>query len=75
MSKTKKEIENCLYFELRNMISEFELEQLTEESIYNYFRMFMCDAEIDSNITVNVLEQFGELGEEEVRNIKVYEGW
>lgn len=73
--KTQEEIENCLVCELSNMISDFEAGKLTEELIYNYFRLFMCDAEVDSKITVNVLEQFGELGKEEARNIKIYEGW
>jgi hypothetical protein len=77
MSKYKKpkEIENCLASELSNLVSEFETGQLTKEGIYNYFRLFMCDAEVDSRITVNVLEQFGDLGKEEARNIKIYEGW
>lgn len=73
--KTKQEIENCLVSELRNMISEFQLGTLTEELLYNYFRNFMCDAEVDSEITVKVLEQFGTLGKDEARNIKISEGW
>ena len=73
--KTKKEIENCLYSELRNMITEYEYGKLTEELIYNYFRNFLCDAEVDSKIIVNVLEQFGELGKEEALSIKITEGW
>jgi len=75
MAKTKQQIENCLVSELRNMVSEHQLGTLTEELIYNYFRNFLCDAEVDSEITVNVLEQFGELGKEEARNIKISEGW
>jgi hypothetical protein len=73
--RNKKQIENCLVSELRNMISEYKLGTLTEEIIYNYFSNFMLDAEVDSVIVVNVLEQFGELGKEEARNIKVSEGW
>lgn len=75
MAKTKQQIENCLVSELRNMVSEHQLGTLTEELIYNYFRNFLCDAEVDSRITVNVLEQFGELGKEEARSIKISEGW
>lgn len=75
MAKTKQQIENCLVSELRNMVSEHQLGKLTEELIYNYFRNFLCDLEVDSRITVNVLEQFGELGKEEARNIKISEGW
>lgn len=75
MAKTKQQIENCLVSELRNMISEHQLGTLTEELIYNYFRNFLCDAEVDSSIIVNVLEQFGDLGKEEARNIKISEGW
>jgi len=75
MIKTKQQIENCLVSELSNMVSEYKLGTLTEELIYNYFRNFLCDAGVDSRIAVNVLEQFGELGKEEARNIKIIEGW
>jgi hypothetical protein len=74
-SKNEKEIENCLVSELRNMVSELKLGNLTEELVYNYFRNFMYDAGVHSKIIVNVLEQFGELGKDEARNIKVSEGW
>ena len=73
--KTKQQIENCLVSELRNMVLELQNGTLTEELLYNYFRNFMCDAKVDSQITVNVLEQFGELGKDEARNIKISEGW
>lgn len=73
--KTSKEIENCLVSELRNMISELNIGALTEESIYNYFRNFMCDAEVDSKIICNVLDKFGELGKQESISIKISEGW
>jgi hypothetical protein len=75
MAKTKKQIENCLVSELSNMVSELKCGTLTEELLYNYFRNFMCDAEVDSEITVGVLEQFGELGKNEARSIKISEGW
>lgn len=73
--KTSKEIENCLNSDLSNLVLEFENGSLTEEGIYNYFASFMRDAEVDSRIIVNVLEQFGELGKEEAISIKVKEGW
>ena len=73
--KTNKQIENRLVSELRNMILELQNETLTEELLYNYFGIFMCDAEVDSQITINVLEQFGELGKKEAKNIKINEGW
>lgn len=73
--KTKKEIENCLKSDLSNLVLEFENGSLTEEGIYNYFASFMRDAEVDSKITVNVLEQFGDLGKEEALSIKINEGW
>lgn len=57
------------------MVSELQLGTLSEESLYNYFRNFLRDAGVDSEIVVNVLETFGELGKEEARNIKVSEGW
>jgi len=79
MKKVKQqiEIENRLYSDLSNMVSEFETNQLTEEGIYNYFRLFLSDANVNSEIIVNVLEneRFGKLGKEEARNIKIYEGW
>lgn len=55
-NKTKKEIEKCLTKELRNLVNELKSGSLTEEYIYNYFRLFLTDAEIDSQIVVNVLE-------------------
>lgn len=73
--RTKKETRNCLVSELRNMVSELELGTLNEELLYNYFRIFMCDAGVDTDITISVLEEFGELGKAEARNIKVSEGY
>ncbi len=75
MKKTQKQIENCLVSELRNLIDEYKLDRLSEECLYNYFRIFLQDSEVDSQIIVNVLEQFGELGKNEARSIKVDEGW
>ena len=77
MKKTKKQIENCLTSDLQNLIYEFQLGTLTEEIIYGYFSDFLLDAEVDSTIVVNVLEQvnFGALGKEAARYIKVDEGW
>ena len=73
---TKEEqIENCLKSELQNMISEFKAETLTEESILNYFSIFLRDCKVDSKIIVNVLEQFGDLGKSEALAIKINEGW
>lgn len=71
----EKKIENCLTMELRNLVSEFNNNTLTEEGIYNYFSNFLIDAKVDSEIIVNVLERFGDPGKEEARNIKVSEGW
>lgn len=79
MKKTIRQvqIENMLYSDLSNMVSEFQLGQLTEELIYNYFRLFLSDADVDSRIIVNVLEKerFGKLGKEEALGIKINEGW
>ena len=71
----KDEIENCLRSELRNMITELEDNNLSEEGVYEYFSQFLLDAKVDSEIIVNVLEDFGSLGKEKARNIKVSEGW
>lgn len=71
------EIENRLYSDLSNMVLEFQSGQLTEELIYNYFKLFLSDANVDSEIIVNVLEndRFGKLGKEEALGIKINEGW
>jgi hypothetical protein len=76
-SKKQKEIENSLSSELNNMITELELGHLSKESIIGYFTEFLLDAKVDSEIIVNVLErdQFGDLGKEQARYIKVEEGW
>jgi hypothetical protein len=75
MKKTTKQIENCLFSNLSNMITEHQLGRLTEESIYGYFNSLLINAGVDSEIVVNVLEQFGELGKHEAICIKVNEGW
>jgi len=79
MKKKKDDqiIENRLYSDLSNMISEFQSGQLTEELIYSYFKLFLSDANVNSKIIVNVLEneRFGKLGKEEALSIKINEGW
>jgi len=72
--KTKK-IENCLKSELSNFITEFELGNLCREDIIRNFSNTLLAAEVDSEIIVNVLEQFGEEGKKEAMCIKVCEGW
>lgn len=57
------------------MITEFDTGVLTEALILNYFSRFMCDAGVDSDITVSVLERFGRLGKQEALTIKINEGW
>jgi len=75
--KTKKEIENCLISDLQNMVYEVKLGNVDIEMIYGFFSEILLDAEVDSKIIVNVLEQenFGNLGKEHARYIKVDEGW
>jgi hypothetical protein len=75
MKKTQKVIEHCLHGDLQNLVHEFELGQLTTESIYGYFSQMLRHAEVDSQIVVNVLEQFGEEGIYAATCIKVNEGW
>jgi len=75
--KNQKTIEFCLASDLNNMILELELNRLTKESIFEYFTDFLLDANVDSKIIVNVLEkeQFGDLGKDYARDIKIDEGW
>lgn len=75
--KNKKEIENCLVSELRNMVSEFKNNTLTEDDIYSYFSTILRDANVDSEIVVKVLEDkiFGDKGKYQALSIKVNEGW
>ena len=73
--KTKQQIENCLFSDLNSMIQEFDNDILTKESILIHFSLFMRGADVDSKITVNVLEKFGTLGKEEALSIKINEGW
>ena len=77
MNKTQEEIENCLFSDLNNLISEFNNNELTENDIYGYFRLILCDADVKPEIIVNVLENecFGKLGKNEALNIKRSEGW
>lgn len=76
-NKTQKQIviENCLFSDLSNMISELKHGGLNEELILQYFSDFLKDAKVESEIIVNLLEYFGDLGKGKARNIKVEEGW
>lgn len=77
MTKTRKQIENCLDSELSLMIHDVKNGKLTEQDAYYYFSVFLLDAGVDSEIVVNVLEQskYGEAGKNQARSIKVNEGW
>lgn len=73
MEKNKK-IENRLVSTIRVML--YYVEDKTEkENILNNVSTLLQDAEVDSKIIVNVLEQFGKEGKEEALAIKVNEGW
>ena len=75
--KTQKEIENCLASELSNMIDEFKLDRLYEELIVDYFITFLLDAEVNPDIIINVLQrkEFGQIGKDAARSIKVELGY
>ena len=77
MKKTDKQITNCLISDLSNLIMEFEQNSLTKETLLQYFADLMDDANVDSDITVKVLEQpfFGEEGKNVALGIKINEGW
>lgn len=75
MKKSNEEIENCLFSDLGNCLMEIESGNLTKACMLYYFSDFLLDANVDSKIIVNVLEQFGEDGEDAARRIKVEEGW
>lgn len=76
ITENQKKI-NCLFSDLSNLISEFELNRLGKEELLQYFADFMESADVDSAITVTVLEEeyFGKEGKEIARGIKVREGW
>ena len=71
----KKIIENKIVSDVRNLLSEHELGNLTKELLLNYVSSILQDTELDSRIIVKVLEQFGELGKYEALCIKINEGW
>ena len=75
--KTKQQIENCLISDLQNMKYEVQSGNVDMEMIFGFFSEILLDAEVDSKIIVNVLEQknFGDMGKEYARYIKVDEGW
>lgn len=77
MKKTEKQQINCLISDLSNLLMEFESNQLSKEILLQYFADFMEDVNIDSRITVKVLEDisFGKEGKEVALGIKINEGW
>lgn len=77
MRKTKEQVKNCLTSDLRNMIYEAQDKNFDEAIIFDFFSEILLDADVESEIIVDVLEsvEFGELGKCKARNIKVNEGW
>jgi len=75
--KTNKEKANCVSFELCNLISEFKSKELTEETLVDYVSTILRDAGVNSDIVIDVLEreQFGAIGKEAARTIKIIEGY
>jgi hypothetical protein len=71
----QREIENCLKSELVSFILELQLGNLSREDLIRNFSNILLAAKVDSDIIVNVLEQFGEDGKEQAMCIKVCEGW
>jgi len=83
MKLTKKEIEsaNCLYSDLSNLISEVDTIQkqegytVTDELLLSYFSDFMESANVNTDVTIKVLENFGDTGRDLARNLKVKWGY
>lgn len=75
--RTQKQIENSLISHLGGLIDEFRLGHLDEEAILYFFMKTMQVSQVDSEITVNVLEnvKFGKLGKEVALVLKIDEGW
>lgn len=73
----KQIIKNRLTSDLQNLMYEYESDDLTKEVLMNYFSTFLLDADVDSTIVVEVLEDnsFGEIGKQEALAIKINEGW
>lgn len=68
-------IRNHLNSELSGFLNEFESTQPNREDVLRFFSVILCAAKVDSRITVDVLEKFGEDGKEQAMCIKVTEGW
>jgi|GEM_PF-6086611 len=76
MMKTNKQIENCLTSDLSNFLNEINPEgEDKKQLLLEYFSSFMESANVDTDITIAVLEKFGEEGKEEARNLKVKWGY
>lgn len=74
-TKSDQEKINYLCSTLSQFRDEFSAGQIVEESLYGYFRQFMKAAGVNSDITIAVLEEFGEAGHEEALIIKIEEGY
>lgn len=70
-----KEIENRLVLDIENILFEAKHNTFDKGAILNSISTLLQDAEVDSEIIVNVLEQFGEEGKEVALAVKVKEGW
>jgi hypothetical protein len=80
MPKLSKEDQikaNCLSSDLQNMLYECCKEEsgLQESLILSYFSDLMESAKVNTDVTIAVLEQFGEDGKNEARNLKIKWGY
>ena len=79
MPKLSKEDQikaNCLYSDLSNMLHECcTAEGPSKDLILSYFSDLMESAKVNTDVTIEVLEQFGDEGREEARNLKVKWGY
>jgi len=79
MPKLNKEDQikaNCLQSDLYNMLHECCTPEGPSESlILSYFSDLMESAKVNTDVTIEVLEQFGDDGKDLARNLKIKWGY
>lgn len=71
MNTEKQKIQNRLTSDLHDLLHDIITDRKDK---LQYFATFMQDAGVDPEITINVLERFGDEGKEVAMGIKINEG-
>jgi len=68
-------VANRIYNELSSLLYDLESGTLTSLYLLDYIAEILMDANVNSKCVVDILEKFGDIGNEIATGIKIREGW